>query len=218
MQWIRAAFTELVEVPLVWLLAGPRVERVGAEPLRGPMLLIANHVNAYDVPLVLYALPGRMRRHVAAAMSAETLGDMRHGRNQANWMVNVLAMPASWLLVALFNVFPLPRLSGFRRSFAHAGEALDRGYSVLVFPEGRRSHTGELAAFRPGIGLLVQESNVPVLPVALQGMGTSERGKRWFRTGKLVVRVGEPVRFAADASPEEITRRLETALRELGPS
>ena len=59
-----------------------------------------------------------------------------------------------WLLTALFNVFPLPRLQGFRQSFAHAGEALDRGYSVLIFPEGTRSQTGEIAPFRQGIGLL----------------------------------------------------------------
>ncbi len=206
--------------PLVRLLAKPRVDREGTGALQGPMLVIANHVNAYDMPLVLYGLPGAMRRRVAAAMSAEVLGDLRYGRNQGNWVLNLLARPAAWLLVGLFNVFPLPRLSGFRRSFAHAGEAMDRGYSVLVFPEGRRSHTGELAAFRPGIGLLVQASDVPVLPVALQGMGTSARGgrRRWFRTGRIVVRVGKAIRFEPEVSAEEITRRLEEALRSLQPS
>ena len=56
---------------------------------------------------------------------------------------------ACYLLTALFNVFPLPRLRDFQRSFTHAGEALDRGYHVLVFPEGTRSAAGQLAPVPP---------------------------------------------------------------------
>ena len=72
--------------------------------------------------------------------------------------------PAYLLITALFNVFPLPRQRDFQRSFAHAGEALDRGYNVLVFPEGTRSAAGKLARFRPGIGLLVKQSQRPCCP------------------------------------------------------
>ena len=217
LRWLRVAFLEVVTRPLVRLLAKPRVVR-DAEP-QGPVILIANHVNTYDVPLILYALPAAMRRRVAAAMSAELLIDMRRGRKQGNVLLDLFARPAYWLMVALFNVFPLPRLRGFRESFAHAGEALDRGYSVLIFPEGHRSRTGVLAPFRPGIGLLVQASGVPVLPVALQGMGQASRAQgRWFRTGQVAVRVGAPILFEAGVPAEEITRRLEIALRDLGPS
>ena len=217
-QWLRAAFVELVARPLIWLLAKARVQVAAPAELGGPMLVIANHVNTYDLPLVLYALPGAMRRHLATAMSAEVLADLRHGRRQGNWLLNLFAPVASWLLVALFNVFPLPRLSGFRESFAHAGEALDRGYSVLVFPQGRRGGTGELQPFRPGIGLLVQASGAAVLPIALQGMGSASRdGAGWFRSGRIAVRVGRPLRFAAERSPEEITEELHAALLALGP-
>ena len=216
-QWLRACFIELVARPLVWLLAAPCVRVDGRAALRGPLLVVANHVNTFDVPLILYALPGPVRRHMSAAMSAEVLADMRHGRGQANALLGLLARPAAWLVVALFNAFPLPRLSGFRRSFAHAGEAMDRGYSVLVFPEGRRSHTGELQPFRPGIGLLVRQSGVPVLPVLVQGTGTAGRKtNRWFRSGRVVVHVGELMRFEGSAPPEEITERLFVALERLG--
>ena len=92
-------------------------------------------------------------------------------------MLNLLAPVGYWLLTALFNVFPLPRLRGFRRSFAHAGEAMDRGYSVLIFPEGSRSRDGKMHAFRAGIGLLAQESRVPILPVALVGLGEMSGGR-----------------------------------------
>ena len=103
-------------------------------------------------PLILYGLPVRVRRRVAIAMSGELLMDLRHGRGQGNTVVNVLAPIAYWLITVLYNVFPLPRLRGFRRSFAHAGEAMDRGYSVMVFPEGHRSETGALQRFRMALG------------------------------------------------------------------
>ena len=206
-------------MPLVRLLAKPRVVLEAAVPRLPPMLIIANHVNTYDVPLLLYALPNGRRRSVAVAISAEVLSDLRFGRGQGNAVLNLLARGAYWLVVALFNVFPLPKSSGFRDSFAHAGEALDRGNSVLVFPEGRRGWTGELQPFRPGIGLLVQASQVPVLPVALQGAGASaDRKGRWFRRPGLGVHVGQPLVFSGQQTPEAITRQLEEALQALRPS
>ena len=103
----------------------------------------------------------------------------------------------------------MPRRRDFQRSFRHAGEALDRGYNVLVFPEGTRSETGKLADFRPGIGLLVKQSHAAVLPVAIRGLGALKvRGKGWFRSGAIEVHVGTPVRFAHNTSEADITRRL----------
>ncbi len=173
-QAVRVVFLELIARPLVWLLAAPRVVYTASLEDRAmnctPLLIVANHVTAYDGALILYALPFRLRHRVAAAMSGEMLLDMRHARNQPNRLANLLAPVAYWLLTALFNVFPMPRARGFRRSFAHAGEAMDRSYSILLFAEGTRSRDGALHPFRPGIGLLAQQSRVPVLPIALVGL------------------------------------------------
>jgi long-chain acyl-CoA synthetase len=211
----RSGFLELVSQPLTRFLAAPKVERPRDFQPEGPVLLIANHVTTYDVPLVLYALPGRMRRRVAAAMAGDMLRDFRHMRNLGPAGLDYLGPGAYVLITGLFNAFPLPRSAGFRRSFQHAGEALDRGYNVLVFPEGHRTHAG-LDAFRPGIGLLVKESNVPVVPVALAGLSElKSKGRGWFRSGRLTVRVGEPMRFGPEDTPEEITERLHDRLREM---
>jgi long-chain acyl-CoA synthetase len=204
--------------PLVRLLAKPRVYSPPglAARVREPLLIIANHVTTYDGPLVQYALPGRMRRRIAAAMSGEMLDDFRHFRNPEKpgrfWPFGPVAY---FLVTALFNVFPLPRLRDFQRSFAHAGEALDRGFHVLVFPEGTRSE-GKLDRFRPGIGLLVKQSDTAVLPVAIRGLGELKaRGRSWFRSGTIEVHVGEPIRFAPDATEGAITDRLHAEVEKL---
>jgi long-chain acyl-CoA synthetase len=119
-------------------------------------------------------------------------------------------------VTALFNVFPLPRRRGFRKSFAHAGEAMDRGDSVMIFPEGTRSADGKLQRFRDGIGLLAQESGVPVLPVALIGLGEMRsEGRRWFRSGRLEVRVGKAIPVDEGAGAGELTAKFEESVRGL---
>jgi long-chain acyl-CoA synthetase len=216
MQWIRAAFLELIAQPFVWFLGNPRVVVPSKLPVDEPMLIICNHVSAYDGALVEYALPGRMRRHVAAAMLGEMLEDFRHFRDPDTGRFMLFGPAAYFLVTALYNVFPLPRRKDFQRSFAHAGEALDRGYNVLVFPEGTRSTEGKLARFRPGIGLLVKQAQTAVLPVAVLGLGELKmKGSGWFRSGKIEVRVGEPLRFTPFESESAITERLHTAVSAL---
>jgi long-chain acyl-CoA synthetase len=224
-QLCRVVFVECILRPLVWFLAHPEVVRSesgsprqhgAAADSQQPLLLIANHVSTYDVPLILYALPGPTRRRVAAAMAANMLEDWRTGRKQGSWFLNALG-PLTYLVVTgVFNVFPLPRSAGFRRSFQHAGEALDRGYNVLVFPEGHRSDDGQLQKFRSGIGLLVEQSKTRVLPIALAGLGEMKAGKQsWFRSGRLRVVVGSPMSFDSAMSAEEITERLRAEIERL---
>jgi long-chain acyl-CoA synthetase len=219
-EWIRIAFVEAAMRPLVWLLANPRVYGPEKPLSNGPMLIVGNHVTTYDGPLIEYALEGRMRRHIAVAMSAEMLDDLRHWRDpdkpQGKQDFYLFGPPAYFLITALFNVFPLPRQRDFQLSFAHAGRAMDRGMSVMVFPEGKRSAEGKLARFRAGIGLLAKESGVPVLPVAIRGLGELKTGKkRWFRSGKLEVHVGEAISFAPEATETEITERLHAEVARL---
>jgi len=85
----------------------------------------------------------------------------------------------------------------------------------MVFPEGVRTE-GRLQQFRPGIGLLVSESKVPVLPIGLVGLGDIKQGKQsWFRSGRLKVRVGTPITFGPELSAEEITERLRAEIARL---
>jgi long-chain acyl-CoA synthetase len=219
-RWIRIFFIELVVQPLVWFLANPRVTSPRSIDAAEPMLIVANHVTAFDGPLVQYALPGAIRRRIAVAMSGEMLNDYRHFRNPEPLRpTGRLFLPGPliyYLLTGLFNVFPLPRLRDFQPSFAHAGKALDHGYNVLVFPEGTRSAAGMLTQFRSGIGLLAKQSGARVLPVALRGVGELKAGnQRWFRSGKIEVRVGEPLQLSGTESEAAIAARLHDAVQQL---
>jgi long-chain acyl-CoA synthetase len=216
-QTIRVVYQELIAQPMMWLLVDPKVRRATADLPQGPVLIIANHVTSYDATLMLYALPGRLRRHMAIAMSGEMLRDYRRGENQSNWFMNLFVMPQYWLVTALYNVFPLPRLHGFRKSFSHAGDAMDQGYSVMVFPEGAKNRDEYMHEFRSGIGLLAQESNVPVVPMALIGL-EKLGGLRWIRSGKIEVRVGNAIQLPENVDemdPAVLTRIFEDAVREL---
>jgi long-chain acyl-CoA synthetase len=211
---LRLAFLELLMRPLAWFLLAPKIApRV---PLHRPSLLIANHVTAFDVPIVLYALTRKDRDNVAVAMSGEILSGWRVAKAQKHRLLNLLTPVAYWLVTALFNVFPLPRARGLRQSFAHAGEAMDRGYHVLVFPEGGRSADGRLRTFQSGIGLLAQESQAPVQPIYLEGLGPLKlRQKSWFRPGTVRVRLGKPLFMHPGEEPADFAQRLHGAIEEL---
>jgi long-chain acyl-CoA synthetase len=214
-RWARVCFLEAVLRPLVGLVLAPRIATRVA--LARPSLLIANHLTAFDVPVILYALSSNDRDHVAVAMSGQLLSLWRRGKTERHRFVAALT-PLAYLLVSgLFNVFPLPRGAGLRQSFAHAGEAMDQGYHVLVFPEGRRSPDGRLQPFEPGIGLLAQESEVPVQPILVEGLKRLQ-GERWPKRGTVVVRLGEPLTMEPGEEPQSFTRRLKAAVAALQPN
>ncbi len=208
---IRGVFIEMVMRPLVAILANPRVE-TRIDPPSRPLLIVSNHVSLYDVPLILYALPGAMRRRVTVAMAGEMILNFRKAQGLGNWFLNLCGPPAYFLIAALFNVFPLPQRGNFRRSFAHAGLAMDKGLHVLVFPEGRRTPDGRMHPFQKGSGMLWKELRCQALPVYLGGMSSG----KWFRTGALSIRVGKPIPYNPDVEPAEASRLLEQAVRELG--
>jgi long-chain acyl-CoA synthetase len=219
-RWLRVAFFETVIRPLVWLLGKPKVVRPGRIDASEPMLVIANHVASIDAALMEYALPGAIRRRMAVAMAGEMLEDYRHFRNAQSARPEAtffLLGPLYYLLVTMFfNVFPLPRRRDFQRSFAHAGEALDHGFNVLIFPEGAVSEEGRLARFRPGIGLLVKQSGTAVLPMAMRGARELKAsGRGWFRSGMIELAVGQPIQFGPLETEAAITARLHEEVEKL---
>ncbi|HEX6716136.1 MAG TPA: AMP-binding protein [Pyrinomonadaceae bacterium] len=210
MTWIRPIVYHLFLLPLTLIMC--RVRVIGAEriPRADNVLFISNHVTDVDAALILSALPWRWRLRLAIAMSGEYLRDWRYPPATLGWFARVKAKVAYALGAALFNVFSLPRQSGFRQSFTYAGEAVDRGFSILIFPEGAETKDGQIQPFKAGIGLLASELNVPVIPIMLRGLfGLKQRRQFFVRPGTVSVTFGTPIQFSRNHTPTEITRELE---------
>jgi long-chain acyl-CoA synthetase len=178
-------------------------------------LFIANHVTLADHALVLAALPIRLRHSLAIAMEGEHLRTWLHPPANTPWLMRLRLFAQYVLVTTFFHVFPLPKQSGFRRAFAYAGECVDRGESVLVFPEGVRAPRGQMhmSSFRAGIGLLAKELGVPVVPVKLHGLYELKRRQQYFATpGMVSVVFGKPVGFDPRTDPAAIAQELQCRL------
>jgi len=216
--WIRTFFYYLLTWPATHLMAHPRV--LGRENLRGmkgPVLLISNHVIYLDVGFVLAALPMRMRHRLAVAMGGERLAEMRRPPKEWFFLRRWLNRMNYFLVVSLFNVFPLPKQSGVRESFRFAGDLADRGWNIHVFPEGELTPDGKLQPFRSGIGLLASNLKLPIVPMRVDGAyEIREAHSKFNRPGRIRVYIGKPVEFPAGTDPQEIARVLEQCVADLG--
>ena len=215
--WVRWLAHYLLMKPAMFLLGWPRIE--GRENLRGwsgPLLVVCNHIDDVDVGFVVTALPARIRHRIATATGGEALEALRAPAPGRGFLARIYDR-MQWVLgVSLLNLFPLPREAGFRQSFAYAGQAVDRGYSVLIFPEGRHTVDGKINPFRAGIGLLANSLGIPVLPMRIVGLfEVKQAGKKFALPGKIRVRIGKPVRFHPGNTPERIARELQIAVEEL---
>jgi long-chain acyl-CoA synthetase len=215
LRWFRLAVYYALVWPATQILAHPRI--VGREHLRvlrGPALVISNHITRRaDIGLILAALPLRFRHRLAIAMGGESLQNMRRPPRDWFFAKRWAYQLGYWLVTTLFNVFPLPQFSGFRESFRFAGESADRGYSLLIFPEGgvNNSEDGRMAPFQSGIGLLAENLRLPIVPMRLDGVWQMKRERRRLaRFGEVTVRIGTPVTFPSGTPPDEIARRLES--------
>jgi long-chain acyl-CoA synthetase len=203
-------------LPLARIFVWLRVE--GLEHLQGitgPVLFAANHQSHLDVPTIMAALPARWRYRVAPAMAKEFFKahffPQEHGRFA--WFTNSLNY---YLAALVFNAFPLPqREAGARQTLRYIGELVEDGYSVLIFPEGRRTDAGEIDRFRPGVGMIAARLDLPVVPVRLDGL---ERvlHHSWLmaRPGRVRVAFGEPLHLKGD-DYQGLAQKVEDAVKGL---
>jgi long-chain acyl-CoA synthetase len=215
--WVRQVTDHVLLLPAVFLLGWPRVE--GRENLRGvqgPVLVISNHIDDVDVGFIKAALPGRLRRKLATATGGEALEALRTPPATRNLFLRAYDRVQWSLGVQLLNLFPLPREAGFRESFAFAGETVDRGYSVLVFPEGRHTEDGKIRPFRSGIGLLATNLQIPVVPMRIDGLFEVKKAGRKFAWPHTIrVKISAPVRFEPGSDPQSIAKELQNRVEEL---
>ena len=175
---IRTIVTALVHV---------RVDARENLPTSGPYILVSNHINWKDPPLISIFLD-RSVRYMAK--------------------IQAFSYPLLGYVVRATGAFPVRRGEGDRRALVTALRVLGGGQILGFFPEGHRSENGALLRGKPGVGFIASRAqNAPLVPIAM--IGTKQPLLRLIFGGHAVLRVGRPFHLA-DLTAEE--RRDEQAV------
>jgi long-chain acyl-CoA synthetase len=183
--------------------------------LNGPVIFASNHQSHFDGPAILAALPAKWRYRLAPAVAKEFFDAHFHPQRHkpAERFTNGLNY---YLALLVFNIFPLPqREAGAREALRYAGGLVADGYSILIFPEGRRTDKGDIARFQPGVGMLAARLGIPVVPVRLTGLDRVLHKDAKFPTpGRASVKFGAPLQPSGDDAAA-IAKHVEDAVRSL---
>jgi long-chain acyl-CoA synthetase len=162
-------------------------------PYHTNCIVAANHSSHLDMGLVKMAL-GDAGEDLVALAAADYFFDTKYKRA---YMENFT------------NLVPMERSGSLRQSLRHARSYLDRGYNALIFPEGTRSMSGQMADFKPVIGYLALASRVGILPIYLRGTYEAfPKGSTILKSRDVGARIG---RFLPIEELEEMTLGLARA-------
>lgn len=205
-RWAMASILFAILYGYLRLRLHVRAEGLENLPSEGPCILTPNHASYLDAPCLAVALGyGRARRFFWAGS---------HEVMFQNFFSRVISR--------LTQVFPIDARRGPISSLAVPAYVLQQNHPLVWFPEGRISHDGSLQDFQPGIGLLLKQRDVPVVPVWIEGTHEAlPKGKRLPRRGKVTVHFGKALEASAlrgddvEKAPEAVVKALKEALEKL---
>jgi long-chain acyl-CoA synthetase len=186
------------------------------EGLEGPVIFAANHQSHFDTPAIFDALPPKWRYRVAPAMAKEffkahfypeQFGRSAYLKNSANY----------YLASLFFNAFPLPqRETGTRQTLRYIGDLIGQGFSVLIYPSGRRTEGDDVGKFQPGAAMIASRLGVPLVPVRLEGLDRILHPTWKFpQRGRAQVTFGPPMLLTGN-DYAALAGQVEEAVRSLG--
>ncbi len=197
--WIRERFMQFVMNPILDHYAARRAS--GFEKLahlKGPVILVANHASHMDTPIILSALPRRLRKRTAVAAAADYFYRYRI---------------TAWLASLLFNTVPVDRRGGGggTKGASHLDRLLDEGWNLLLYPEGSRKHHGNgTGRVRRGAAVLASHHNLSIVPIRVTGTAAAMppgavwpkrlRGRLFSRRHRVEVTFGDPIPPQADTA------------------
>ena len=219
-RWQFARPAALLRPALRWLpekiaLAFARPECSGLERLRGvkgPVILAVNHESAWDAAVVRRFLPRPLRKTAIPA-----LPDF-FGFAPGDWPRRAAYRAMGLFIGECYAGYPFGPAVGTERSLETTGRLIDRGYSVMIFPEGGRTPDGKIQPFMGGVGVLAREMKVPVIPVRVRGMREILPFPRFLipkRGGHARVTFGAPMRLDPGLSESDAAREIQRAVEAL---
>jgi len=163
--------------------------------VKGPVILVANNRSHIDTPIILAALPRRLRRRTVVGAAADYF-----------YKNKLLALIVSFI----FNTVPLERKGGGmdQRATDHVDKLLSKGWSLLLYPEGTRSRSGGPGRVRRGAAVLAERHNLPIVPIRVSGTRAAmPPGRFWpkriqgllfSRRHKVEISFGKPIAPSKD--------------------
>jgi len=207
---LRMVWDKLVHDPLLRTFAKLEVRGLDKlEGLDGPVFFVCNHLSYLDQPAIMAALPPKLRYGTATAAWEEFFFGDHHGFSRI-WR----RLSYEYASV-LFNLFPLPQSQGFSGSLAFMGRLADAGINILIFPEGGHARDGIMQPFQLGLGIMVKELGIPVVPIKISGTEqVLPPGARFPKPGRVTVTFGPPLHFRSE-EPAEIVEKTRQAVERL---
>ena len=228
-QRIRSWLQAILVLPWLSYYAPLKVEGLeNLEDLELPAIFFSNHIGSLDAGIVVRALPSHIQEKLAIAAAIDTLWEHPKFKKYAGF------------ITLLYNVYPFARertkSPQIKSSLEYTGRLLDRGFSILAFPEGRmaiatrdskfkdierfgRVREGELLPFKEGAGFLAVEMQVPVVPVKLVGSQFVYHPRKSIpelpSKHEVIVKFGKPMIFSPNDSYIKATEMIQNAVKEL---
>jgi len=204
---IRTFLQDFFAFPIHALFAPIKV--IGKENLRNiqkPCIFYFNHIGIMDGLCVLRVLSKEIREKLVIAVNSDIWQDYRK-----NWVQ------------FLGGGFPFDKKKKIKASLETTGEFLDKGFSVLLAPEGTFSKDGTLMEFKKGIGFIAVEMQVPVVPIKIDPAYREifpPMGKLFLenlpkKRKKIWIKIGKPMSFLKNVSYEEASKKMRQVLEAL---
>jgi len=203
---IRENFMRFVLNPLMDYYAARRASgREKLEDVKGPVILVANHASHLDTPVILSALPRKLRKRTVVAAAADYFYKNR---------------VVAWLVSLIFNTVPVERRrgGGMSKNGGHLDVLLDQGWNLLLYPEGTRSRDGMPGPLRRGAAVLAAAHHLTIVPIRVTGTAEAmppgrfwprrRRDKPVPRRHRIEVSFGEPITATGDA--DEVMEYVKT--------
>lgn len=195
--FVRENFMRWILDPVMDFYAARRATgREMLESVKSPVILVANHASHLDTPVILSALPRRLRKRTVVAAAADY------------FYRNRLVASAVSLI---FNTVPIERRrgGGMSKNGGHLDTLLDQGWNLLLYPEGTRSRDGMPGPLRRGAAVLAATHHLTIVPIRVTGTAEAMPPGRFWprrrrdqparRRHRIEVSFGAPISATNDA-------------------
>jgi 1-acyl-sn-glycerol-3-phosphate acyltransferase len=208
--WARRGYARAAREGILRFILGPMIDLYTRRPtvqrdvfddLPSPVIFVSNHSSHLDTPTILRALPRKWRNRTAVTAAADYFYKKR-------WKANAVAL--------VFNTVPLGRTGGGLSGGAtdHVDKLIDKGWNLLMYPEGTRSRDGEIGKLRSGAAVIAAQHGIPIVPIHVRGTHAAmppgqnwpkrKPGRFFSRRHQLEVRFGHPIQPESEAARHEV--------------